>query len=94
MELEELKASWNAFDKRLAESDIVNLRMVKEMIAQKTRRAFDRIRSESAHPGRGIPLCLHEYAHQHHLVRDCGDDIGDRTLSPYQETQPTVEVQS
>ena len=43
MELEELKASWNAFDKRLAESDIVNLRMVKEMIAQKTRRAFDRI---------------------------------------------------
>ena len=43
MELDELKASWNAFDKRLAESDIVNLRMVKEMIAQKTRRAFDRI---------------------------------------------------
>ena len=43
MELEELKASWNAFDKRLVESDIVNLRMVKEMIAQKTRRAFDRI---------------------------------------------------
>lgn len=43
MELEELKASWNAFDKRLAESDIVNLHIVKEMIAQKTRRAFDRI---------------------------------------------------
>jgi membrane protein implicated in regulation of membrane protease activity len=43
MELEELKASWNAFDKRLAESDIINLRMVKEMIDQKTRRAFDRI---------------------------------------------------
>ena len=43
MELEELKASWNAFDKRLAESEIVNLRMVKEMIAQKTRRAFDRV---------------------------------------------------
>lgn len=43
MELEELKASWNAFDKRLAESDIVSLRIVKEMIAQKTRRAFDRI---------------------------------------------------
>lgn len=43
MELEELKASWNAFDKRLAESDIINLRMVKEMIAQKTRRVFDRI---------------------------------------------------
>ena len=43
MELEELKASWSAFDKRLAESDIINLRMVKEMIAQKTRRAFDRI---------------------------------------------------
>lgn len=43
MELDELKASWNALDKRLAESEIVNLRMVKEMIAQKTRSAFDHI---------------------------------------------------
>ena len=43
MELDELKATWNAYHKRMAESHIVNLRMVKEMIAQKTRRAFDRI---------------------------------------------------
>lgn len=43
MELEELKASWNALDKRLANSEIVNLRMVKEMIAQKTKSAYDRI---------------------------------------------------
>ena len=31
MELDELKASWNAFDKRLAETEIVNMRMVKEI---------------------------------------------------------------
>jgi hypothetical protein len=39
MELEELKASWNALDKRLAETEIVNMRMVKEMIQQKARSA-------------------------------------------------------
>ena len=41
MELDELKASWNAFDKRLAETEIVNMRMVKEMVTQKTRTAYD-----------------------------------------------------
>ena len=41
MELDELKASWNAFDKRLAETEIVNMRMVKEMVTQKTKTAFD-----------------------------------------------------
>ena len=43
MELEELKNSWNALDKRLAESEVVNLRIVKEMIAQKTKSAYDNI---------------------------------------------------
>ena len=43
MELEELKASWNALDKRLAETEIVNMRMVKEMIQQKTKSAYDHI---------------------------------------------------
>lgn len=43
MELEELKASWNALDKRLADSEIVNLRIVKEMIQQKTKTAFEHI---------------------------------------------------
>ena len=43
MELDELKNSWNALDKRLAENEIVNLRIVKEMISQKTKTAFDRI---------------------------------------------------
>lgn len=43
MELEELKVSWNALDKRLAKSEIVNLRMVKEMIEQKTKTAYDHI---------------------------------------------------
>lgn len=43
MELDELKASWKHLDKRLAESEIVNLRIVKEMISQKTKSAYDRI---------------------------------------------------
>ena len=43
MELETLKASWNALDKRLAETEIVNLRIVKEMIQQKTKSAYDGI---------------------------------------------------
>jgi len=43
MELEELRASWNAFDKRLAENEIINQRIVKEMISQKTKSALDKI---------------------------------------------------
>ena len=43
MELEALKASWKAIDKRLEETEIVNLRLVKEMIQQKTRSAYDKI---------------------------------------------------
>ena len=43
MELDELKTSWNALDKRLAETEVVNLRMVKEMIQQKTKSAYNGI---------------------------------------------------
>ena len=43
MELDALKASWNKLDERLAETEIVNLRMVKEMIQQKTKSAYDGI---------------------------------------------------
>lgn len=43
MELEELKNSWNALDKRLADNEVVNLRIVKEMIQQKTKTAYDHI---------------------------------------------------
>ena len=43
MELDDLKTSWNALDKRLAETEIVNMRMVKEMVSQKTKTAFDGI---------------------------------------------------
>ena len=43
MELEELKNSWNALDKRLSDSEVVNHRIVKEMIQQKTKTAFDHI---------------------------------------------------
>ena len=43
MELEALKASWNKLDERLAKTEIVNLRVVKEVIQQKTRSAYDKI---------------------------------------------------
>ena len=41
MELDELKASWNTLDNHLAQSEVVNLRLVRGMITQKTRSAFD-----------------------------------------------------
>ena len=47
MELEALKASWNKLDERLAETEIVNLRIVKEMIQQKTKSAFDHIMGQN-----------------------------------------------
>ena len=47
MELEALKASWNKLDERLAATEIVNLRMVKEMIQQKTKSAYDRIMGQN-----------------------------------------------
>lgn len=43
MELDELKAGWNVLNKRLAESEVVNLRIVKEMLSQKTKSAFEQI---------------------------------------------------
>ena len=49
MELEELKASWNKLDERLAETEIVNLRVVKEVIQQKTKSAYDRIMGQNVY---------------------------------------------
>jgi hypothetical protein len=43
MELDDLKTSWNALDKRLVETEIVNMRMVKEMVSQKTKTAYEHI---------------------------------------------------
>ena len=43
MELDELKNSWKALDKRLSDNEVVNHRIVKEMITQKTKTAFDHI---------------------------------------------------
>ena len=47
MELDELKTSWNALDKRLTETEIVNLRLVKEMIQQKTKSAYNGIMGQN-----------------------------------------------
>lgn len=41
MELDELKAGWNVLNNRLAESEVVNMRLVREMISLKTRSAYD-----------------------------------------------------
>ena len=49
MELEALKASWNKLDERLAETEIVNLRVVKEMIEQKTKTAYDHIMGQNVY---------------------------------------------
>ena len=49
MELEALKASWNKLDERLAETEIVNLRIVKEMIEQKTKTAYDHIMGQNVY---------------------------------------------
>ena len=47
MELEALKASWNKLDERLAATEIVNLRVVKEVIQQKTKSAYDGIMGQN-----------------------------------------------
>ena len=47
MELEVLKTSWNKLDERLAEMEIVNLRVVKGVIQQKTKSAYDRIMGQN-----------------------------------------------
>ena len=49
MELEALKASWNKLDERLAETEIVNLRVVKEMIELKTKTAYDHIMGQNVY---------------------------------------------
>ena len=43
MELDALKNSWNTLDKRLAETEIVNQRLVKQVVEGKTRTAYDRV---------------------------------------------------
>jgi len=47
MELDQLKATWGALDNRLAETEVVNLRIVRELITQKTRSAFDGVCSHN-----------------------------------------------
>ena len=51
MELDDLKTKWNALDKRLAETEIVNMRMVKEMVSHKTKSAYDRIVGQNIYNG-------------------------------------------
>lgn len=43
MELEELKASWNILNERLQQNEILNRRIVKEMISKRTMVARDRL---------------------------------------------------
>lgn len=43
MELEELKASWNVLNERLEKSEMLNKRIIKEMIANRTQSAYERL---------------------------------------------------
>ena len=43
MELEELKASWNVLNERLEKSEMLNKRIIKEMITNRTQSAYDRL---------------------------------------------------
>ncbi|MBR1548855.1 MAG: hypothetical protein IJ637_09055 [Prevotella sp.] len=49
MELDELKNSWNMLNKRLDDSEVVNLRVVREMISHKTNTAFDHLFKQNLH---------------------------------------------
>ena len=77
MELDELKASWNALNNRLVHSEVVNLRMVRELITQKTRSAFDGVCRHNYYNLIVciliicvVFLCVHEHAHQGVLICD------------------------
>lgn len=43
MELEELKASWGVLNERLAQNEILNKRIIKEMITNRTQSAYERL---------------------------------------------------
>ena len=43
MELEELKAGWNVLNERLAQNEILNKRIIKEMIINRTQSAYERL---------------------------------------------------
>lgn len=44
MELEELKAGWNVLNERLAQNEILNKRIIKEMIVTRTNSALSRLK--------------------------------------------------
>lgn len=43
MDLEEMKAGWNVLGERLAQNEILNQRIIKEMIATRTRTAYEKV---------------------------------------------------
>jgi uncharacterized membrane protein YesL len=43
MELEELKAGWSILSERLKQNEIINKRIIKEMITKRTQTAYDRL---------------------------------------------------
>ncbi|GHT35583.1 hypothetical protein FACS189414_4210 [Bacteroidia bacterium] len=55
MELEELKAGWSILSERLNQNEILNKRIIKEMITKRTQTAYDRLLGFNV---RGLILCL------------------------------------
>ena len=43
MELEELKAGWSILNEQLAKSEMLNKRIIKEMITNRTQSAYERL---------------------------------------------------
>ena len=43
MELDELKAGWNVLNERLEQNEILNKRIIKEMIINRTQSAYERL---------------------------------------------------
>ncbi|MDR3297391.1 MAG: hypothetical protein LBS94_04055 [Prevotellaceae bacterium] len=55
MELEELKAGWSLLSERLERSEVVNRRIVREMVAKRTQTAYGKIQSWNV---LGLAICL------------------------------------
>lgn len=46
MDLEEMKAGWSVLNERLAQNEILNQRIIREMISTRTRTAYEKVYSE------------------------------------------------
>ena len=55
MNLDEMKNSWNVLNERLEQNEILNKRIIEEMVASKTKAAYDSIYNQEL---RGLYILL------------------------------------